>query len=234
MRSPTVSRRAAVVAGCRRIFPLTLISGPFGLIYGVTAAENGIPDVSAIAASFIVHAGAAQIALVQLIGDDASWLVAVGTAVIINLRFALYSASLASAFADFGWRRFPLAHGLSDQAAVTAIHEFETEHDPQYRIWFFVGAATFFVLPWYVGTTIGVLAGGDIGPAWQLPFAVPATFVALLVPSIRSRPMLVAAIVGGTVSVITAFLPNGLNIIAGAFTGIAAGVTAAPTPEPGS
>ena len=81
----------------RRVFPLSLIAGPFGLVYGATAADSGIADVPAIAASFVIQAGASQIALVELIADDASWVVAVATALVINLRFGLYSASVASA-----------------------------------------------------------------------------------------------------------------------------------------
>jgi len=222
-------------AGARRIFPLTIIAGPVGLIYGVTAVESGLSDFEAIFASFVIMAAAAQIALVQLIGDEASWAVVVGTTLIINLRFALYSATIATTFAEFPKRwRFPLTSLLIDQTAITALMEFETERDPFYRLWFFTGSALFFVTPWLIGTTIGALVGGAIGDAWQLGFAVPATFIALTVPAIKNRPMLVAAMVGGFVAVAGSFLPNGLNIIAGAFCGIAAGVFAAPTPEPGS
>ncbi len=223
-----------MLAGARRILPLTIIAGPFGLIYGVTAAENGIGSFETILASFVIQGGASQIALVELIGDDASWVVAVGTAIVINLRFALYSAAVATAFAAFPRRwRFPLAHSLADAAAITAIAEFETEHDPLHRRWFLLGAAVLFAVPWWAGTTIGVLAGGEIGSQWQLPFAVPVTFIALLVPSIRSRPMLAAAVVGGVVAVAAGGLPTGLNVMAGAFCGIVAGVIASPTPEPG-
>ena len=222
-------------AGARRIFPLTIIAGPVGLIYGATAVENGLSESETIFASFVIMAAAAQIALVQLIGDESSWAVVVGTTLIINLRFALYSATIASTFAEFPRRwRFALTHVLVDQTAMIALREFETERDPFYRHWFFLGSVLFFVTPWVIGTTIGALLGGEISNGWQLGFAVPATFIALVVPSIKNRPMLVAALVGGFVAVAASFLPNGLNIIAGAFCGIAAGVIAAPTPEPGS
>ncbi len=222
-----------MATGARRIFPLTIIAGPFGLIYGVTAAENGISGFDAILGTLLIMGGAAQIALVELIGEEASWAVAVSTALIINLRFALYSATIASSFAEFPKRwRFPLTHLLTDQTTMTSLMEFETQRDPFYRLWFFIGSAWLFVSPFLIGTTIGVLVGGEISEGWQLGFAVPATFIALLVPSIKNRSMLVAAVVGGAVAVTGSFLPNGLNIIAGAFSGIAAGVLAAPAPVP--
>lgn len=226
--TPARIRRRAVVNGVRRIFPLSLIAGPFGLVYGTTAAENGIGDGSAIAASFLILAGAAQIALVELIADNASWVVGVGTALIINSRMVLYSATLARPFREFPplWR-FTLPHILTDQTAVTAVLEYETEHDPLYRRWFLLGSAVWFFTPWGVGTAVGVLAGGDIPDSWQIGFAVPLMFTALLVPTLRNRPTVVAAVVGGGTAVSTTWLPDGVNIMLGALCGIIAGTAVA-------
>lgn len=217
-------RRDAARNGVRRIFPLSLIAGPFGLVYGATAADSGIADGPAIAASVLIFAGAAQIALVELIDDGASWAVAVATGLIINLRLALYSASLAPAFREFPavWR-YPLAVLLVDQTAVTSVLEFEAERDPVYRRWFFLGGGLWLVTPWIGGSVIGVLVGGDIPGGWQIGFAVPLMFVALLVPTVQDMPRLAAAIVGGGVTVSTTWLPSGSNIMLGALCGIAAG-----------
>lgn len=221
-----------MLAGIRRVLPFTVIAGPFGLIYGVTAAENGVDSFAAIIASFAIMGGAAQLALVELIGDGSSWFVAVSTAIVINLRFALYSATLAGSFADFPRRwRYPMSWALTDQAAIVAIQEFEREPDPFYRMWFFIGGAVFFGSPFWIGSTLGVLVGGEIGPGWQLPFAVPATFIALLVPSLTSRPKVIAGVVGAGVAVSLYGVPSGLNIIAGAFAGIAAGTWATERAE---
>jgi predicted branched-subunit amino acid permease len=221
-------RGEAVRNGIRRIFPLSLIAGPFGLVYGATAADNGIADVPAILASVVILAGAAQIALVELIDDDASWIIAVGTALVINLRFALYSASLAPSFREFPRRwRFSLAYLLTDQAAVTAVLEYEQHTDSTYRRWFTLGAALWFAMPWWIGTTIGVLLGGDIPEGWQIGFAVPLMFTALLIPTLTNRPKVVAAIVGAVVAVSTSGLPDGVNIMLAAAAGIFAGTVLA-------
>ena len=230
--APMSIRREAMRNGIRRIFPLSLIAGPFGLVYGATAAENGIDNVPAILASVVILAGASQIALVELIDDGASWTIAVGTALIINLRLALYSASLAPQFREFPIRwRYPLAQLITDQTAVTALLEYGDRTDPTYRRWFMLGAGLWFVTPWWIGTTIGVLLGGDIPEGWQIGFAVPLMFTALLFPTLTSRPKVIAAIVGAGVAISTTGLPDGVNIVLGAVAGIAAGTLLSDTVE---
>ena len=218
--------------GVRRIFPFSLIAGPFGLVYGATATESGIDDVPAILASVAILAGAAQIALVELIDDGASWIVAVATALVINLRFSLYSASLAPDFRQFRPRwRFGLGYLLTDQTAVLSIVEYEQHADPAYRRWFTLGAGLWFTLPWFAGTAIGVLLGGDIPAGWQIGFAVPLMFTALLVPTLTDRPKAAAAIAGAAVAIGTTWLPDGVNIMAGAAVGIAVGTVLAERKE---
>lgn len=227
--------REAVRNGVRQILPFSLMAGPFGLVYGATATNSGIPDVPAMLASFVILAGASQIALVELIDDGAAWYVAVGTALTINMRMALYSASLAPSFRFFPapWR-FGLAHLLTDQVAVVSILEYEQHTDPGYRRWFTFGAAAWFTIPWFAGTAIGVLVGGDIPEVWQIGFAVPLMFTALLVPTLVSRPKVLAALVGAGVAVATKSLPEGINIMLGGAAGILAGAIAAERTERGS
>lgn len=214
--------------GVRRIFPFSLIAGPFGVVYGATAADSGIADVPAIFASVAILAGASQIALVELIDDGASWIVAVATALVINLRFSLYSASLAPAFRRFspGWR-FGLGYLLTDQTAVVSVVEYEGHSDPGYQRWFTLGAGAWFVMPWWIGTTVGVLLGGGIPDGWQIGFAVPLMFTALLVPTIVDRPRFAAAVTGALVAVATTWLPGGVNIMVGAAAGITVGTVLA-------
>ena len=226
--APVPTRREAVWAGAKRVFALSIGAAPFGLVYGATAVDSGIADGPAILASFVILAGASQIALAELIDEGAAAAVAIGTALVINLRMALYSASLAPAFREFPARwRFPLAQVITDQSAVTSLLEFEHRTDPTYRRWFFTGAAVWFATPWWIGTIVGVLVGGDIPESWQIGFAVPLMFTALLVPTLRSRPAVVAAVVGASAAVALHGLPDGVNIIVGALAGIAAGTFAA-------
>jgi hypothetical protein len=91
-----------------------------------------------------------------------------------------------------------------------------------------------------VGTVAGAVGGASIPPAWELEFAAPLVFVALLVPAVRTRPSLVAATVAGVVALLAASAPLQLGLLVGAVAGVAAGLVAErtlpsadgrPTPE---
>lgn len=218
------SPRSVVAAGARAATALTLAVLPFGLVYGVAVTESTVSTWVGMSASWVILAGAAQLSLLSLIEDGAAWPLAVGTALVINARFALYSTALARPFSSFPARwRWGLPYMLTDQAASLALLHYRDEHDPVRRRWWFLGAAGIIVIGWWIGTTAGVLVGGSLPDDLDIGFAVPAMFIAVLVPSLTDRPSVVAAAVGGAVTVLAAPLPNGLNIMAGALAGIAAG-----------
>jgi predicted branched-subunit amino acid permease len=196
---------------------------PFGLVYGVAVTQSPIDPWLGFAASFVILAGAAQLSLLDLM-FEASWAVAVGTALVINLRFVLYSAALSPDFAEFPARwRLPLPYLMTDQAATISVLEFDRVADPRWRRWFYFWGGLSFASAWWVGSAVGITFGGTIPDSWQIAFAFPLMFIALLVPTLRSRPALVAALVGAAVTVAAADLPNGLNICLGALAGVVAG-----------
>jgi predicted branched-subunit amino acid permease len=198
------------------------------LVYGVAVAESSVSRLVGASASWIILAGASQLSLLSLIDAHASWPVSVGTALVINARFALYSTALAPSFSEFPRRwRWGLPYLMTDQAAAMGLSHFDEEPDPLRRRWFFLGAALFFATGWWVGTVAGVLIGASVPERLDIGFAVPAMFIALLVPVLTTRPAVVAAAVGGATTVVAAPLPNGLNIITGALVGIAVGRLAA-------
>lgn len=219
--------RADIWAGARANLPLALAIIPFALVYGVAVSESSVTDwVGGVASSLIV-AGAAQLALVDLIDKGAPWVVAVATALIVNARFVMYSGALADAFSEFPRRwRFSLPFLITDQAAVASILHFQTVSNPLRRRRFFLGAATVMVIPWTVGTWIGIAFGAEIPAGLQLGFAIPLMFLALLVPSMRDRSSLVAALVGASVTLLAQPLPFSLAIVVGAISGIVAGLAA--------
>ena len=149
-------------------------------------------------ASPLILAGAAQLALVELIDDGAPWIVAVGTALFINARFVMYSGALARPFADFpALRRYALTHLITDQAATTSLLEYEERDDPDERAAYFAGTGVTLLVSWTTGTAVGLVFGSGVPDSWQVEFAVPLMFLALLIPAVRDRPSLITATVGG-------------------------------------
>lgn len=218
--------RSAFLEGVRAVAALAVGALPFGLAFGVVAAAStAVPPIVGGLSSTIVFAGASQVALINLLDSGAPWFIAIGTALIINARMAMYSGALAQAFGEFPtlWR-FGLPYLTTDQAAVTSILRFEEMTDPDERRWFFLGAGLTMWVPWHLATWVGVLAGGEIPDSWRIDFAIPLMFIALLVPSIRRRSDLVGALVAGAVGVAAIGVPLSLGLLIGTFVGIGAGL----------
>ena len=224
--------RAGLLAGARAMLPLSIGAFPFGLAYGVTVAESSMSDLLGVLASFVVLAGAAQLAVSDLIDQGAPWFVVVGTALVINARFMMYSGALAPSFRDYPRRwRIPLAHFMTDQATVTSLLYNADERDPQRRLAYYLGAAVSFAVAWWIGTTIGVVIGATIPSELQVGFAAPLMFIALAVPSVRDRASLVAAAVGFSVTLVAKDAPMNTGLLIGAAAGIAFGLLARTRPR---
>jgi predicted branched-subunit amino acid permease len=222
-----------LLAGARAILPLSIGVFPFGLAYGVTAVESSLDDLVGLLASFIVLAGAAQLAISDLVDQGAPWFVVVGTALVINARFMMYSGALAPSFSEYPGRwRIPLAHFLTDQSTVSSLLFNQRERDPRRRLAYYAGAGLSFAVSWWLGTIIGILIGATIPPEFQVGFAVPLMFVALAVPSIRDRATLIAAAVGFSVTLIARDAPLNTGLLIGAGVGIAFGMLARLRDDP--
>jgi 4-azaleucine resistance transporter AzlC len=213
-----------LAAGVRDVTPLMLGIVPFALVAGIAAVDAGLTLAEAIGLSVIVFAGASQLAAIDLLGSNAPLAVVIGTAVVINLRMMMYSASIAPYFADYARRtRAGLAYLLTDQAYALSIAEYE-RNDDRSRWRYYLGAAASLWVVWQIGTVVGVVVGAGVPDAWGLTFAVPLVFLALLVPAMKDRPTTAAGIVGGAVAIVAAGLPLNLGLLVGALFGIAAGM----------
>lgn len=218
--------RLAFWAGLQAIAPILLGIVPFATIAGAAAVGAGLPETLALGLSVIVYAGASQLAALELVRQDAPVFVIVGTALIINLRFLMYSASLAPHFQALPLRwRSPLAYVLTDQAYAVSVSRF-TDDAGISRGWYYLGAAVPMWITWQASNAVGVFLGAQVPPSWSLDFAIPLTFLALLVPALKSRPAVLAALVSAGVAVGAAALPLNLGLLLAAFAGIGAGLLA--------
>jgi len=211
-------------AGVRDVSPLLLGIAPFALIAGIAAVDAGLGLAEAVGMSVIVFAGASQLAALDLIGSNAPLAVVVGTAVVINLRVLMYSASIAPHFADYDRRlRAGLAYVLTDQSYALSVAEFES--NPGRSRWrYYLGTAAALWVVWQVGTVVGVVVGAGVPDAWGLTFAVPLVFLALLVPAMKDRPTTTAGVAAGVVAVAAGGFPLNLGLLAGAVSGIVVGL----------
>jgi len=225
MTTHQTPRQRGIKDGALAVAPMMIGVIPFGLVFGIVAAGSSIGPLLGGASSVIIFAGAAQLAAIELVNAGVAAAVVIATALVINARHLMYSAALAPHFRSFpAPARFALPYLMTDQAFAVSIVKYPDESDPVYQQWFFTGAAATLWIVWQISTISGIVLGAQIPGSWSLDFAIPLVFLVLLVPTVKSRPDLVAAIVGGGIAVAAAGAPYGLGLMIGAISGIVAGV----------
>ena len=221
------SRRDEFFAGCRDEAPLLLGAIPFGMIYGIAALAAGVPAWVAQLASAVVFSGAAQLVIVQMLGAGAGVMPVALTAGLLNVRHVLYSASMAEYLRHLPRRwRLLLAYLLTDEAYAISVLRYQ-RRDPagaaDLRHWYFFGAGFTLWLGWQLATAAGLLFGATIPPHWELDFAVPLTFLALLTLLLRERAGQAAAAAAALAALAFAALPYKLGLVAAIVVGLLAG-----------
>ncbi len=219
-------------AGVRAELPLLVGVFPFGLIYGTLALNAGIPPVAAQAMSSILFAGSSQFAFAQLVHESTPALVIVLTIAVINLRHLLYSASLAPHMHDLSLRwKVILSYLMTDEAYAVAVLNYERisrtaacpERSRRGAHYYFLGAGLALWSIWQVSTAFGLWVGAALPASLPLDFALPLTFIAMVVPALRNRPAVAAALSAGLVALLAYSLPYKLGLILAALTGIVVG-----------
>ncbi|MFT5222124.1 MAG: 4-azaleucine resistance transporter AzlC [Glaciecola sp.] len=223
--TPTTSTlRSDFRQGAQDIFPILLGIIPFGLVAGAVAIDTGLTIGDAMALSLFVFAGASQLAAIELLGNQAPIAVAVFTIAVINLRHLMYSASLAPHFAGLPLRhRVPATFIMTDQSYAVTIARAEEIDDPRRNLAYFLGAAIPLYVTWQLFTLIGTLVGAAIPDAIPLTFAIPMVFLVLLVPALKDRPAIAAAVTAGVGATVLGFLPANLGLFVSALGGVAVG-----------
>lgn len=210
-------RGAAFWLGVRALLPMHLGVMPFGVIYGIVALQSGIPPMAAMLMSSIVFAGSAQFLIAQLVGVGAPALLMVGAAGLVNLRHALYSASVAPVLEHLPMRwKLLLSYFLTDEAYAAAIPHLLAEPRSPFAHWILLGAGFALWAGWQVATIVGVVLGAELPNDWSLDFALPLTFIAIVVPLLTDRKRIAIALVAGGLAVLLAGLPYKLGLFVAA------------------
>jgi len=211
-------------AGVRAELPLLIGVAPFGMIYGVLAISAGLMPAPAQLMSSIIFAGSAQFITAQLIGEAVPGLVIVLTIAVVNLRHMLYSASVAPYLRALPMRwKVLLSYLLTDEAYAVTILNYEKDDTNSSGHWFFLGAGLTLWTSWQISTAIGILLGATMPESWPLDFALPVTFIAIVVPALKDRPAIAASLTAGVVALLAYELPYKLGLMLAGLLGIAVG-----------
>ncbi len=210
--------------GVRAEFPLLIGVAPFGMIYGVLALAAGIPVAAAQAMSAVIFAGSAQFITTQLYAAT-PMLLTVLTIFVVNLRHLLYSASIAPYLQNLrpGWKLL-LAYLLTDEAYAVTIAEFQrSANSGRASAGFFLGAGLALWGTWQASTAVGVFLGANLPQNWSLDFTLALTFIAIIVPTLKDRGVVAAAIIASLIAVFSGGLPYKLGLLLAALLGILGG-----------
>lgn len=215
------------LAGARDSFPLVVGAMPFGLIFGTLALSSGLSFAGAMAMSALVFAGSAQFIALGLVAAGTAWPIVVLTTFVVNLRHILYSATLAPYVRHLPKRwQAPLAFWLTDETFLVVIKHYTQNPTSPYNHWYYLGSALFMYTNWQICTYLGLTVGQMLPNAaeWGLDFAMPVTFIGMVIPYLKNRPMVAAVSVAGVVSLVAHPVPHQLGLMIAALAGIAAGM----------
>ncbi len=203
------------------VSPLMIPVVPFGLIFGVLAIDVGFTPLQAMGMSLIVFGGASQIVLLQLFSGGASSLVIISSVGAVNSRHLLYGAVVSEHLSDLKliWKII-ISYFLIDQAFAISNEYFKKNKDRN-RYFHLVGGGAACWVIWQSTTLLGIILGSAIPEKLGLSFAVPLTFLALLVNDFRKFINLVVIIVSGSVATLGYnFIPFKAYIIVAALAGL--------------
>jgi 4-azaleucine resistance transporter AzlC len=200
------------------VIPLTIPVIPFGIIYGVIAIEIGLSPLVAFCMSFIIFAGSSQIAFAQLFSAGASPLVMISSVAVINSRHFLYGAVLSQYLNKLNcyWKIF-LGYLMTDQAFSVSLSYLKKNHKKKNAHFHMLGSGFTLWFLWQLSTLAGIILGNIVPEQLGLTFAIPLTFLSLIISELRKKNHLIVIVVSGLASLVLYDFPFKIYIIVSAF-----------------
>ena len=207
--------------GVKDTSPLMIPVVPFGIIFGVLAIDLGLTPIMTIAMSIIIFGGASQIIFLQLFSAGASSLVILSSVGAVNSRHLLYGAVVSEHLSDLKliWKIF-ISYFLIDQAFARS-NEFLKENKDKNKYFHLIGGGATCWVIWQFTTFLGIILGAAIPEKLGLSFAVPLTFLAILINDFRKIINVIVIIVSGLVATIGFdYIPYKAYVIVAATAGL--------------
>lgn len=206
---------------------LSLLLGmiPFGIVAGVAMVSAGLTQAQAVAMGLLVFAGSAQLAVVPLFIAKAPLWVMYATALVVNLRYVIYSAVLAPYFGHLSrsWRAL-LSYITVDGMFALFVGRFAAGDRQPYRHWYYLGGSLLLWFGWQISSWVGIFVGALIPRSWSLEFASTVSLIAILMPLFYDRAVVAGALAAGAVALVAARWPLNLGLLAAVAVGVAAGL----------
>lgn len=199
--TPHMQAAKKILKGAIIILPLSIAVIPWGILAGSLAVEAGLVDIQAQSVSLLVFAGSVQLVGMGLIKAGASITTLLLTTLFLTSRHLLYSATLRTRISHYPvHKRLILGFLLTDELFAVCSHQTRKE----FSFWYAFGAGFSFYLIWQLASLTGIVIGKSIPHLDQygLDFAVAATFIAIVIPTIKKLSVLVTVIISLVLSVV--------------------------------
>ena len=217
--------RASFLDGLSDVSPALPANATVGVLFGAAAAQVDIGPIEATAFSLLTVAARSQLAAVELLQQEATLGVVLVTIVLINIRYATFSAAIAPRVEHLSrpWRAL-IAYPLIDLTYTFADVRFaDTDPEELHRGWYYAGLGIPWVGVYAAATLVGAVVGRGIDQSLQLQFMIPLVFISLLVSQVRTRPGVVAAVVAGVIAVLATGIPFNLGLLLAGVVGAIVG-----------
>jgi predicted branched-subunit amino acid permease len=209
--------------GIADVSPLMIPVVPFGLIFGILAIDIGFSPLATMGMSLIIFGGASQIILLQLFSGGASSLVIISSVGAVNSRHLLYGAVVSEHISDLKliWKII-ISYFLIDQAFAVS-NEYFKKNKEKNKYFHLIGAGFTCWIIWQSTTFLGIILGAAIPEKLGLSFAVPLTFLAILVNDFRKMINIIVILISGLVALFGYnYIPYKAYVIVSAFAGLLA------------
>jgi predicted branched-subunit amino acid permease len=212
---------AAWREGVRTGLPTLFGIAAWGLVVGIAMIKTGLTIPQSIGMTLLAYAGSAQLASLPLIAANAPVWVVFATALVVNLRFVIFSALLAPHFSHLPWRqRLMLGYISGDMTVALFLQRYPSEAPAPGKLSYLKGLMYPNWLAWQVGSIAGVLLGSAVPTQWGLGFAGTLAIVCIMVPLVANKAALCGVLVAGAVAVAAFGLPYKLGLLAAVLAGM--------------
>ena len=214
------------INGAKATIPMIIGAIPFGVIFGTLAESSGLSYLGAMAMSLFVFAGSSQFIALGLLATGVGPVIIIATTLVVNLRHLLYATALVDKVSHLshGWRAL-LAFGLTDESFAAVNSRYLDNTDTSCAHWFFLGSIVAMYGNWQLCTWLGI-GLGELFPDmtdWGLDFAMSVTFLGMIIPYLRNKPMWLAVISAAVFAMMLQDLPHQLGLVMAALSGICIG-----------
>ena len=195
--------------------------GAWGLVVGVAMVKSGLTVPQALGMTLLVFGGSAQLASLPLIAANAPIWVVFATALVVNLRFVIFSALLAPHFAHLPvLKRFLLGYTAGDLTVALFLQRFPDETPAVGKVSYLKGLLIPNWTAWQVGSIAGVFLGSAVPTEWGLGFAGTLAILCIMVPLTANLAALCGVLVASAVAVLAYDMPYKLGLLAAVVVGM--------------